>query len=53
MVLSIMVPHIPALGSGGVPPVPPTILMSEMGKFGEINSADTRAGKFLLVPMGG
>ena len=24
-----------------------------MGKFGEINSADTRAGKFPLVPMGG
>ena len=24
----IMVPHIPALGSGGVPHVPPTILMS-------------------------
>jgi hypothetical protein len=29
MVLSIMVPHFPALGSGGMPPVPPTILMSE------------------------
>ena len=28
MVLSIVVPHFPALGSGGVPPVPPTILMS-------------------------
>ena len=28
MVLSIMFPHFPALGSGGVPPVPPTILMS-------------------------
>ena len=28
MVLSIMVPHFPALGSGGMPPVPPTILMS-------------------------
>ena len=24
-----------------------------MGKFGEIDSADTRAGKFRLVPMGG
>ena len=24
-----------------------------MGKFGEINSADTRAGKFPLVPIGG
>ena len=23
-----------------------------MGKFGEINSADTRSGKFPLVPMG-
>ena len=23
-----------------------------MGKFGEINSADTHAGKFPLVPMG-
>ena len=23
-----------------------------MGKFGEIDSADTRAGKFPLVPMG-
>ena len=28
MVLSIIVPHFPALGSGGVPPVPPIILMS-------------------------
>ena len=28
MVLSIMVPYFPALGSGGVPPGPPTILMS-------------------------
>ena len=28
MVLSIMVPHYPAIGSGGMPPVPPTILMS-------------------------
>ena len=29
MVLSIMVPHFFAIGSGGVPPVPPTILMSD------------------------
>jgi hypothetical protein len=28
MILSIIVPHFPALGSGGVLPVPPTILMS-------------------------
>ena len=28
MVLSIMVPHIPAFGTGGMPLVPPTILMS-------------------------
>ena len=28
MVLSIMVPNLSAIGSGGVPPVPPTILMS-------------------------
>jgi hypothetical protein len=28
MVLSIMVPQYPAIGSGGVPLVPPTILMS-------------------------
>ena len=28
MVLSIMVPRFPAIGSGGMPPVPPTILMS-------------------------
>jgi hypothetical protein len=28
MVLSIKVPHFPAIGSGGVPPVPPTILIS-------------------------
>ena len=27
MVLSIMVPHFPVNGSGGVPPVPLTILM--------------------------
>jgi hypothetical protein len=27
-VLSIMVPHISVIGSGGVPPVPQTILMS-------------------------
>jgi hypothetical protein len=30
MVLSIMVPHFPAIGSGGMPPVPPTILMSAL-----------------------
>ena len=23
-----MIPHFPAIGSGGMPPVPPTILMS-------------------------
>ena len=28
MVLGIMVPHFPGTGSGGVPPLPPTILMS-------------------------
>ena len=28
MVLSIMVPHFPDLGSGGEPPLPPIILMS-------------------------
>jgi hypothetical protein len=28
MVLSIMVPHFPSHGSGGMPPVPPTILMT-------------------------
>jgi hypothetical protein len=33
MDLSIMVPHFPALGSGGVPPVPPTILMSASGSI--------------------
>jgi hypothetical protein len=32
MGLSIMVPHFPGIGSGGVPPVPPTILMSEWEK---------------------
>ena len=31
MVLSIMVPHFPALGSRGMPPVPPTIFMSGWG----------------------
>ena len=31
MVLGIMVPHFPATGSGGVPPLPPTILMSGFG----------------------
>jgi hypothetical protein len=31
MVQSIMVPHFPAIGSGGMPPVPPTILMSGRG----------------------
>ena len=30
MVLSIMVPHFPVVGSRGGPPVPPTILMSEL-----------------------
>jgi hypothetical protein len=30
MVLSIMVPQFPAIGSGGVPSVPPTILMSDV-----------------------
>jgi hypothetical protein len=34
MVLSIMVPHIPTLGFGGVPPVPPAILMSGRGVNG-------------------
>ena len=29
-VLSIMIPDFPAIGSGGVPPVPPTILMSAL-----------------------
>jgi hypothetical protein len=28
MVLTIMVPHLSAIGSGGMPPVPPTIFMS-------------------------
>jgi hypothetical protein len=28
MVLTIMVPHFPVIGSGGMPPVHPTILMS-------------------------
>ena len=32
MVLSIMVPHFPDIGSGGVPPVPPTILTSGSGR---------------------
>jgi hypothetical protein len=27
-ILITMVPHFPAIGSGGMPPVPPTILMS-------------------------
>ena len=30
MILIIMVPHFPAIGSGGMPPVPPTILMSAL-----------------------
>ena len=30
MVLSIMVPYFPAFGSGGMPPVPLTILMSDL-----------------------
>ena len=30
-----------------------TLFGPENGKFGEIDSADTRAGKFPLVPMGG
>jgi hypothetical protein len=29
MVLSHMVPQFSAIGSGGVPPMPPTILMSD------------------------
>ena len=29
------------------------ILTGKMGKFGVIDSADTRAGKFPLLPMGG
>ena len=32
VVLSIMVPHVPALGSGGMPP---TILMSVRERFGK------------------
>ena len=40
---------------GGTPPKPPInpILTVKWGKFGEIDSADTCAIKFLLVPMGG
>ena len=33
MVLSIMVPHFPAIGSGGMPPVHPTILMSALNQI--------------------
>jgi hypothetical protein len=36
MVLSIMVPHFSANGSGGVPPVPPTILMSDGGPLSRV-----------------
>ena len=39
MVLSNMVPHFPAVGSGGVPPVPPTILMS-VPQFFVLNCLD-------------
>ena len=45
MVLTILVPHFPALGSGGMPPVPPTILMSDsdmrIGERGPPNGAIT------------
>ena len=38
-----MVPHILALGSGGVPPVPPTILMSAyMAGVSKTYDADMR-----------
>ena len=29
----IMVPHFPAIGSGGMPPLPPTILLSDLIDF--------------------
>ena len=35
MVLSIMVPHFPALGSGGMPSMPPTSIMSGWEKMSD------------------
>ena len=37
----------------GGSPLHPQINHKLTGKFGEINSADTHTGKFLLVPIGG
>jgi hypothetical protein len=47
MVLRIMVPHYPAIGSGGVPPMPPTILMSDTGVGGSGLGSEPTVSDFL------
>jgi hypothetical protein len=41
VVLSIKVPHFPDIGSEGVPPVPPTILMSGLAWGGSLTIVAT------------
>ena len=48
MALSIMVPHFPALGSKGMPPVPPTILMSELNTVISNFDQETKVFQFQL-----
>ena len=48
MVLSIMVPHFPDIGSGGMPLVPQTILMSDGTPFSAPFQAKLIAVTFLL-----
>ena len=58
MVLSIMVPHFPAIGFRGMPPVSPTILMSGLdmvlgpGLIGLIILIEYSTWKFSTLPEG-
>jgi hypothetical protein len=46
-----MVPHFPAIGSGGVPPVPPTIIMSALKyknkKIGNVWKFESMPGSYI------
>jgi hypothetical protein len=50
MVLIIMFPHFPAMGSGGMPPVPPTILMSGLDSTVYPNTSVTLLPSLAQVP---
>ena len=49
MVISIMAPHFPALGSGGMPPVPQTILMSAWKKVFGLDGHILTFMQFILL----